>query len=102
MKKTSKRKYLTILILFIICLIPALCFEFDKNYIILVWCPLVLFIIIKGINLSDMIIEEESSKPSLEQTEFNDEIDAGYCDSEIFDRLKKIKVDYDYLNNENF
>ena len=103
MKKINKRKYLTILIMFIICVIPAFYYKFDKNYIIFIWCPLVLFIIIKGINLSDTIIDsmniKKSSKVSLEPMELNDKIDAGYYDDEIIDKLKKIRVDYDYFNN---
>lgn len=102
-KKDFALKCLTTLIMFILCMIPAFYFISDKSFLVF-WCPFVLLVIIKSLHFLDTTINffnTEESSTLLKPMELKDKIEAGYYDSEIIDKIKKIRADYDFFNNEN-
>ena len=103
MKKHKKDFVVTALIMFILCVFPALYFISDKRFLIF-WCPFVLLVIIKSLHFLDItinIFNKEEDQTLLKPIVLKDKIDAGYYDNEIINKIKEIRADYDFFNNEN-
>ena len=101
MKNIKKDFIVTALIMFILCVFPAFYFISDKRFLIF-WCPFVLVAIIKILHFLDATINFFNTEGSSTlQIELKDKIDAGYYDSEIINKIKEIRADYDFFNNEN-
>lgn len=103
MKNINKDFIVTALIMFILCVFPAFYFISDKRFLVF-WCPFVLLVILKSLHFLDItinIFNTEEDQTLLKPIGLKDKIDAGYYDNEIINKIKEIRADYDFFNNEN-